>query len=48
MNLAIIGFIMLFLIVFLLFKEKTIPMVIFITIPIIAAFNAGLNIKVVE
>lgn len=45
MNLAIIGFIMLFLIVFLLFKEKTIPMVIFITIPIIAAFIAGFSIE---
>lgn len=45
MSLAIIGFVMLFLIVFLLFKEKTVPMVLFITIPIIAAFIAGFSIK---
>lgn len=45
MNLAIIGFIMLFLVVFLLFKEKTIPMVLFIIIPVMAAFIAGFSIK---
>lgn len=43
MYLAIIGFIMLFLIIFLLFKGKTIPMVLFITLPIIASFIAGFS-----
>lgn len=45
MSLAIVGFIMLFLIVYLLFKEKSIPMVLFITIPVIAAFIAGFSVK---
>ena len=48
MNLAIVGFIMLFLVVFLLFKEKSIPMILFITIPVIAAFIAGFSIEEVD
>lgn len=43
--LAIIGFLMLLTIVFLLFKEKTTPMVVFIVVPTIAAFFAGFSIK---
>lgn len=43
--LAIIGFLMLLTIVFLLFKEKTTPMVVFIVVPTIAAFLAGFSIK---
>lgn len=45
MYLAIVGFIMLFLVVFLLFKEKSIPMILFITIPVIVAFIAGFSIE---
>ncbi len=45
MNLAIIGFIMLFLIVYLLFKGKATPMILFITIPVIAAFIAGFSVQ---
>lgn len=45
MSLAIVGFIMLFLVVYLLFKEKATPMVLFITIPIIAAFVAGFSLE---
>lgn len=48
MYLAIVGFIMLFLVIFLLFKEKSIPMILFITIPVIAAFIAGFSIEEVD
>lgn len=49
MYLALVGFLMLFLIMFLLFKEKTTPMVVFIVVPTIAAFAAGFSIpEVVE
>lgn len=44
MLLAICGFLMLFTILFLLFKSKTLPVVVFITIPVIAAFAAGFSI----
>ena len=44
MLLAICGFLMLFAILFLLFKSKTLPVVVFITIPVIAAFAAGFSI----
>ncbi|MCA2019147.1 citrate:proton symporter [Vibrio tritonius] len=45
MLLAICGFLMLFTILFLLFKSKTLPVVVFITIPVIAAFAAGFSIE---
>lgn len=45
MYLSIIGFLMLFLIIYLLFKEKSIPMILFITIPVIAAFTAGFSVE---
>lgn len=45
MYLSIIGFLMLFLIIYLLFKEKSIPMILFITIPVIAAFAAGFSVE---
>lgn len=45
MYLSIIGFLMLFLIIYLLFKEKSIPMIVFITIPVIAAFIAGFSVE---
>ena len=44
MLLATCGFLMLFAILFLLFKSKTLPVVVFITIPVIAAFAAGFSI----
>ncbi|MGT2666218.1 CitMHS family transporter [Streptococcus rifensis] len=45
MQLALIGFLMLITIIFLLFKGKVTPMVVFITVPTIAAFLAGFNIE---
>ncbi|WP_319203275.1 citrate:proton symporter [uncultured Ilyobacter sp.] len=49
MLLAVVGFLMLFVMMFLLFKGKTIPLVVFITVPVIAAFIAGFSVpEVVE
>lgn len=45
MYLSIIGFLMLFLIIYLLFKEKSTPMIVFITVPVIAAFAAGFSVE---
>lgn len=44
MLLAISGFLMLFTMMYLLFKSKSIPVVVFITVPVIAAFLAGFSI----
>lgn len=44
MLLAISGFLMLFIMMYLLFKSKTIPVVVFITVPVIAAFMAGFSV----
>ncbi|MGL4862916.1 MAG: SLC13 family permease, partial [Cetobacterium sp.] len=43
MLLAVAGFIMLFAMMYFLFKSKTIPLVVFITIPFIAAVLAGFS-----
>ena len=48
MLLATCGFLMLFAILFLLFKSKTLPVVVFITIPVIAAFAAGFSVDEVQ
>lgn len=45
MYLSIIGFLMLFLIIYLLFKEKSTPMIVFITVPVIATFAAGFSVE---
>ena len=44
MILALCGFSMLFAIMFILFKSKSLPVVAFITIPVIAAFVAGFSL----
>jgi CitMHS family citrate-Mg2+:H+ or citrate-Ca2+:H+ symporter len=48
MLLAVVGFFMLFVMMFLLFKGKTIPLVVFITVPIIAAFAGGFSVPEVS
>jgi CitMHS family citrate-Mg2+:H+ or citrate-Ca2+:H+ symporter len=48
MLLAIVGFLMLFVMMFLLFKGKTIPLVVFITVPVIAAFAGGFSVPEVS
>lgn len=45
MYLSIIGFLMLFLIIYLLFKEKSTPMIVFITVPVIATFAADFSVE---
>ncbi len=45
MLMAISGFLMLATIMYFLFKGRTIPVVVFITIPVIAAFIAGFSIE---
>ncbi|MGL6114028.1 MAG: CitMHS family transporter [Cetobacterium sp.] len=44
MILGLAGFLMLFLMMWLLFKSKTIPLVVFITVPVLVAFLAGFSI----
>jgi len=44
MYLAIVGFLMLAIIMIMLFKSKTIPLVLFIIVPVVAAFVAGFSI----
>ncbi len=48
MLLATVGFLMLFVMMFLLFKGKTIPLVVFITVPVIAAFAGGFSVPEVS
>ena len=48
MILTIVGFIMLGLIMYLLFKEKSIPVIAFAVVPPIAAFLAGFSIEQVN
>lgn len=45
MLLAICGFLMLFTLMYLLFKSKAIPVVLFITVPLVAAYAAGFPTK---
>ena len=43
--LAFIGFVMIFVMMILLFKEKTVPAVLFVLLPVVAALLAGFSIK---
>ena len=43
--LSIVGFLMLAIILFLLFKGKSIPIVLFVTVPVIIAFAAGFSLR---
>ncbi|MCJ8343860.1 MAG: citrate:H+ symporter, partial [Cetobacterium sp.] len=44
MLLGLAGFSMLFIMMYLLFKSKTIPLIVFILVPVLAAFLAGFSI----
>lgn len=44
MLLGLAGFLMLFIMMYLLFKSKTIPLIVFILVPVLAAFLAGFSI----
>lgn len=45
MLMAVSGFLMLATIMYFLFKGRTIPVVVFITVPVLAAFLAGFSVE---